>query len=443
MLILYNIALAVYRSLLWVFAFSSPKARQWQQGRRGWRKKIGAFASEVSPIWVHCASLGEFEQGRPVIESLKKQYPDAPVLLTFFSPSGYMVRNEYQYADWVYYLPLDTARNASHFIQHVNPQLAIFVKYEYWYYYLHELKSREIPSILISAHIRESSFNKLFGGFYKRVFSTYAHIFVQDEESKQVVENAYELSDVSACGDTRFDRVVQVADAMKSMDEIELFKADAFCLVAGSTWAEDEELTLEAFDLFASRAKKGELKLIIAPHQVLKEQITAILDQYEDKAILHSELFTKYTYARASSRMEANELDLQEKVSEASILIIDNYGTLNRIYYYADLVWIGGGFGSGIHNVLEAAVYGKKTLFGPNYQDFREAKALVELGAAMSIDSSRDLAEEIARGMSSPDYLRKANEAARQYVRENTGATDRIMKWIEERQIIKTKMPER
>lgn len=439
MLILYNIALAVYRSLLWIFAFSSPKARQWQKGRRGWRKKVAALKPEVQPIWVHCASLGEFEQGRPVIEALREQYPDVPIMLTFFSPSGYMVRNEYPHAEWVYYLPLDAPRNASHFIQHVNPQLAVFVKYEYWYYYLNELKSRDIPTILISAYIRENSFNKLFGRFYKGVFSTYAHIFVQDEESKQVVEEAYDIPNVTACGDTRFDRVVQVADAMKGMDEIEMFKADAFCLVAGSTWAEDEELTLEAFDLFVSRAETGQFKLIIAPHQVLKEQIVAILDQYEEKALLHSELFTQYTYAKASSRREAHELDLNERIAKACILIIDNYGTLNRIYKYADLVWIGGGFGAGIHNLLEAAVYGKKTLFGPNYQDFREAKALVELGAAKSIDTSRELAEEISRSMASPTYLAKANEAARQYVRDNTGATARVMKWIEDQQIVKAK----
>ena len=397
----------LYKTGIRIAALWNTKARQWIEGREKIFEKIGL---EIKPfnsniIWVHCSSLGEFEQGRPVIEKLRASHPNSRFLLTFFSPSGYEIRKDYKGVDWVCYLPIDSASNAKEFINMVKPQLAIFIKYDYWYYYLVECKKRKIPLLMVSAVFRsEQPFFKWYGSLYRKMLACFTHFFVQDKESAGLL-NSLGMNNVTVSGDTRFDRVVEIADGFKPIDEIEKFCGDSPVLVAGSTWPADEKIIKEAIADFPN------LKIIIAPHEIHEEHLKQ-LKQIFPESTLCSQLATR------------NSLP--------NYLIIDNIGMLSRLYHYATISYIGGGFDNGIHNTLEAAVYGKPVLFGPNYKKFKEAIGLISTGGGISVGSANELKSEIKNLLADQKKLEDVSKRSFDFVRHNKGATQIISDVIQE-----------
>ncbi|ANH83881.1 3-deoxy-D-manno-octulosonic acid transferase [Niabella ginsenosidivorans] len=411
--VIYTIFLYLYRWGISVASVFNKKARLWISGRKRLAEWLHqSFGNNNSPvIWMHCASLGEFEQGRPVLEALKQQYPGHKILLTFFSPSGYEIRKNYNQADWVGYLPLDTPANVKQFLDQVRPELALFVKYEYWYHFLHQLNRRNIPTLLISALFRENSiFLKSYGGFHRKMLGFFTHIFVQDAASKERLAHIVPDIKVTAAGDTRFDRVVQIADQFTPIPVIERFAKDKpFIIVAGSTWPEDEHLLSQYIN-----KNKRNTSLIIAPHEINKEHIDEIIKYFPD-AVLYS-----VTEQDADAALNSN------------ILIIDNIGMLSRLYYYASVAYIGGGFNkSGIHNTLEAAVFSRPVIFGPNYRKFYEAISLIKKEGAFSYSTGNELEDEIRKLKNNPAFLEICGKNAGDFVRAGTGATAIILSYIE------------
>ncbi len=358
-------------------------------------------------IWFHASSLGEFEQGRPLIEKIKAEHPEYKILLTFFSPSGYEVRKNYGGADVVCYLPFDTPYRVKKFLDLSKPVMAIFIKYEFWDNYLSELKRRNIPVYIVSAIFRkEQLFFKWYGGMYRKVLSYFTHIFVQDDASRELLSK-YGVTNVSVFGDTRFDRVQDVYKNTKQIPMVELFvnnnrSDNQLTMVAGSSWQQDEEVYLNYFN------EHPELKLIIAPHEIHKDHL------------MHIESMLKRPSIRLS---EATEKDIKGK----SCLIVDSFGLLSSIYRYGDLAYIGGGFGAGIHNVLEAAVYGIPVIFGPKYQKFKEARDLLQVGGAFSITDEKTFESKMEELSTYRDLLEAAGAAAGDFVKSNIGATNKII----------------
>lgn len=388
----------------------NKKARLWVAGRKDLTARLRhALRDNAAPvIWIHCASLGEFEQGRTILESLKKQYPGHKILLTFFSPSGYEIRKNYAHADWVFYLPLDTRRNARDFVNLVKPALTIFVKYEYWYHLLHALKDRGKPVLLISALFRENAiFFKSYGGFHRGMLRCFTHIFVQDPESKDRLSPIIPATKITVAGDTRFDRVAEIASGFEPIPAIAAFvHQHPLVLVAGSTWPDDEKKLATYL-----KSNNSKITLIIAPHEVNGDHIKEIKSLFP-AALLFSRL------------KEAPGL-------RSNVLIIDNIGMLSRLYYYADIAYIGGGFNkSGIHNTLEAAVFGKSVLFGPNYQKFAEARTLIKNGGAFSYNTNYQLIKILNKLEANRDFRQESGVKAGQFVSENTGATHIILSYI-------------
>ena len=412
MKLFYNIFIALYRIIIAFFALGNKKARAWIEGRKN---LFTDLKQKITPsdriIWMHCASAGELEQGKPVLERLKTQYPQYKYLITFFSPSGYEVGKKYKAADLIFYLPLDTKANAERFLDLVKPELVVFVKYEYWYHHLKIAAERRIPLLLVSAIFRRNQpFFKSYGAFYRNILSFYNRIFAQDNESKQLLESI-SIRHCTVSGDTRFDRVAAIAANFSELELIKRFVQDDKVFVAGSTWPDDERLLVDFYNAYS-----GKLKLIIAPHEINKTHI--------------DHLFSLFPNAIAYSQLERS-------FKETSVLIIDNVGMLSRLYRYATLTYIGGGFNkSGIHNTLEAAVWGKPVLFGPNYQKFREARDLVDRRAGFSITHADDL-KRIATGLlQNESLLQQSSTAARNYVEENIGATQKIMDYIQENRLL-------
>lgn len=405
MRLLYNLSILLYRLAIGIVSPFNPKAKKWIGGRKDIFEKLEKAIAKDAPLaWFHCASLGEFEQGRPVIEAFRKNYPQYKILVTFFSPSGYEIRKNYSGADHVFYLPIDTRANAERFISIANPRLVIFVKYEFWFNYLDILHKKNIPLYLISATFRTSQhFFRAYGGWYRKALHYYTHIFVQNKASKDILNNIG-VNQVTVSGDTRFDRVADVASEARELSLAEAFSKDAFVLVAGSTWEADEE-----FIVPLAREHK-ELKLIIAPHEISDARISSLVSETERSARV-----IKYSQADIAS------------VKAAQVLIIDNIGMLSSLYRYGQIAYIGGGFGKGIHNTLEAAAYGMPVLFGPNYQKFLEAKALVKLGGAFSIYSYDDLNNRITTLITDQKKLQHASQVSRNFVQENKGATAAIL----------------
>ena len=358
-------------------------------------------------IWFHASSLGEFEQGRPLIEKIKAEHPEYKILLTFFSPSGYEVRKNYGGADVGCYLPFDTPYRVKKFLDLSKPVMAIFIKYEFWDNYLSELKRRNIPVYIVSAIFRkEQLFFKWYGGMYRKVLSYFTHIFVQDDASRELLSK-YGVTNVSVFGDTRFDRVQDVYKNTKQVPMVDLFvnnnrSDNQLTMVAGSSWQQDEEVYLNYFN------EHPELKLIIAPHEIHKDHL------------MHIESMLKRPSIRLS---EATEKDIKGK----SCLIVDSFGLLSSIYRYGDLAYIGGGFGAGIHNVLEAAVYGIPVIFGPKYQKFKEARDLLQVGGAFSITDEKTFESKMEELSTYRDLLEAAGAAAGDFVKSNIGATNRII----------------
>lgn len=407
MIVLYSVLLRIYFILVLVASISNEKAKKWIRGRRGIFKKLRTQIPQGENIvWFHCASLGEFEQGRPVIEAYRKKYPSHKILLTFFSPSGYEIRKNYEGADYIYYLPLDTYYNAKRFINIVKPQAAIFVKYEFWYFYLQALRRNSIPTYVISAIFRPNqAFFRWYGGMFRKMLKGYKQLFVQNQSSSDLL-STIGVSNVTISGDTRFDRVAAIAENVKQLPIVESFVGDSFALIAGSTWPDDEQLLAQLVN------EVSDLKIVIAPHEIGESHIQEILGRLEGKNVV------RYTQADAIS------------VQDAQVLIVDTIGILSSVYRFGKIAYIGGGFGVGIHNTLEAATFGLPIVFGPNYQKFQEAKDLVALGGAFSIQNYNQLNEVICRLMKNTLTLDGASQVSGRYIAENVGATAKIMQHL-------------
>ena len=406
MQLIYNIGIYIYLILVRIASPFNRKAKLWVSGRKGWYQEL---ESKIDPagryIWVHCASLGEFEQGRPVIEAIKKKDSGYKIILTFFSPSGYEIRKKYDQADIIFYLPSDRRRNAERFIRLVNPEKVIFVKYEFWYNYISVLAERAIPLYIISAIFRQDQyFFKWYGVFFRRLLNKIKGFYVQDRLSADVLGNAG-LSNVIVAGDTRFDRVAEIAGNARQINEIELFRGEEKVILAGSTWKGDEEIIARYIN-----THPGRMKWIIAPHEVGNENIERIEKLLKVKSLRFSQ-FSK------------------EKC-DARVLIIDNIGMLSSAYRYAYLAVIGGGFGRGIHNILEAACWNVPVLFGPNHMKFREAVELKEKGGGRSFKNYSEFEVILNEFLDDEPVYKKASEAAGKYVRENAGATHKIVTGI-------------
>jgi 3-deoxy-D-manno-octulosonic-acid transferase len=356
-------------------------------------------------IWFHAASLGEFEQGRPLIEKIRERYPEYKILLTFFSPSGYEVRKNYKGADIVCYLPLDKPRNVNKFLDIIQPCMAFFIKYEFWKNYLDELHKRNIPVYSISSIFRkEQIFFKWYGGTYRKVLANFDQLFVQNETSKRFLSKIG-INKVTVVGDTRFDRVLEIRQEAKDLPLVEAFKGNSMTIVAGSSWQPDEDLFIEYFNTHP------DIKLIIAPHVIDENHLVEIISKL------------KRPYVRYSKANEQN-------VRNADCLIIDGFGLLSSIYRYGEIAYVGGGFGVGIHNILEAAVYGIPVIFGPKYQKFMEAKQLLEENGAFSIKNYEELSQLLDKMISDTEYLKEVGANADNYVSKNLGASEKILDQI-------------
>jgi len=402
----YDIAVYAYRAGISAVAPFNRKASSWVNGRKGLfddLRKGFENRDNTKTIWFHCASLGEFEQGRPVIEAFREKRPGWTILVTFFSPSGYTIRKGYEGADIVSYLPMDTPANARKFLDIVNPSIAVFIKYEFWYNYMSELYKRDIPFVYFSTIFREGQhFFKWYGGWFRKKLALAEHIFVQDERSNELLEKSG-MKKVRIAGDTRFDRVRAIADKAVPYPMVEKFRDGRKLLLAGSTWPRDEELIAETIYNI-----KG-LKVIIAPHETDSNHIGDIERKFSGLAVT-----------------KLSTLGNEKDPARPDVLIIDSIGHLMHLYRYCDIAYIGGGFGAGIHNILEAATFGKPVIFGPNYQKFREARELISLGGAFTVDNTGELSELAAKMLNDDDLREKASAVAEKYVTENTGATGRI-----------------
>lgn len=401
MLLLYTIGIKLYSSIIWIFSFFNQKAALFIAGRKHIFNHIAEKVNSGDEnIWFHFASLGEFEQGRPVLEKLKELHPQKKIIITFFSPSGYEIRKNYALADGIFYLPIDGRKNAKRFVELVNPEIAIFTKYEFWYYYFKELDKKNIPLFIISGIFRKDQiFFKGYGSFYRGILKCVTHFFVQNQESNLLLKSIG-LENVTTSGDTRFDRVSENAENPKKLPEIGLFCGDSPILICGSTWPDDEKL------LAGLPAKYPDWKFIIAPHEVHESHIISIGTLFQSA--------TKFS-----------EFKLNGK-SNSSVLIIDNIGMLSALYQYGKIAYIGGGFGAGIHNTLEAAAFGLPVIFGPKFNKFQEAKDLIEIGAAKSISNAAELINAF-------EYFNEnkgSSPAAKKYVKVKKGATEIILESI-------------
>ena len=403
---IYNLTMYILELGIKLAALFSDKPAKMVKGHREvfdlLKSKIDRNAQY---IWFHAASLGEFEQGRPLIERIRKEYPQYKILQTFFSPSGYEVRKNYDGADIVCYLPIDTPANAKKFIELVNPCMVFFVKYEFWHNYLNALYQKGIPTYSVSSIFRPNQiFFRWYGKSYQQVLKTFAHLFVQNEESKQLLAGIG-VKNTTVVGDTRFDRVLDICAAAKQLPLVQKFKGDALTFVAGSSWGPDEDIFIKYFNAHP------EMKLIIAPHVVNDGHLKEIESKLQRSSI-------RYTQAT------------EENVGKADCLIIDCYGLLSSIYRYGEISYIGGGFGVGIHNVLEAAVYGIPVIFGPNNKKFREAQHLLANKGGFEIHSYDDFEQLMNKFLTDEAYLKQSGKAAGDYVKGNAGAMELILKNI-------------
>ncbi|MFO7668198.1 MAG: glycosyltransferase N-terminal domain-containing protein [Bacteroidales bacterium] len=406
MRIFYDIGIGLYYLAALMISPWNRKAKQWIGGRRGWRKPLEkAFQPGDRVVWVHCASLGEFEQGRPVIETLKERCPDQKILLSFFSPSGYEKRKDYPLADHVMYLPLDTARNARKLIDSLSLEMVLFIKYEFWFHFLTRLGKKGVPVYLVSGIFRpDQVFFRWYGGWYRRFLDTFTHIFVQQEPSLRLLKE-HGFDRVSVAGDTRFDRVMQLAQSGYSNPAMESFAAHARVIVAGSTWEPDEQLLEEAYHELPL-----DLKWIIAPHELSAGHLEKLQKRFPG-----SILFT---------------LSGSEIPPETRVVIVDTIGHLSQLYRYGTLAYIGGGFGKGIHNILEAATFGLPVLFGPNFRKFSEAVELSERGGAFIVSGRTELLSTVHQQLGNPNLLKTTSEIASNYVSERLGATSKIVQKV-------------
>ncbi len=408
MLFLYNLVVLLATQIVKLLAFFSPKMKLFVNGRK---TVFTTLKSKILPtdqtIWFHAASLGEFEQGLPVMERIKKQFPNHKIIVTFFSPSGYEVRKNNSIADVTVYLPLDTQSNAKQFVDLVHPELVFFIKYEFWPNYLNELKIRNIKTYLISGIFRENqAFFKWYGGFYRKALLAFDYFFVQNDSSKKLIQSIG-FNNVKISGDTRFDRVVSILERDNSLDFIEQFKDNKTTIVVGSSWPKDENFLVNYINNSADN-----VKFIIAPHNIKSEQIQELKNSITKKTILFSD----------KNNQNANEFQ---------VFIIDTIGILTKIYSYADIAYVGGGFGNpGVHNILEPATFGVPIVIGPNYSHFAEATALVNSNGCLSITNQNQLNEAFDVLLNNDDERYEKGHICATFVQMNKGATDVIMKHI-------------
>ena len=416
-IVIYNIFLLFYRIGISVASLWDPKAGKWVKGRKNILQKIQtAIPKADSIIWFHCSSLGEFEQGKPILERIRKQYGKYKILVTFFSPSGLEPIKNHESLDHIFYLPMDSKENAKRFLDLVNPSLVIFVKYEFWYYYLQAIKKRNIPLLLVSSVFRkEQPFFKWYGVLHRKMLSFFTHIFVQNDGSKKLLSEIGLKEKTSVCGDTRFDRVMQIAANPEVNPAIDAFVGENKLMVAGSTWNDDEEMIAQVM----SDLNDSSLKLIIAPHEIDAKHLKEIRKLFPD-SIYYSE-FQKTVYEMKSK----------------TVLIIDNIGLLSRLYGYSYLSYVGGGFtNDGVHNVPEAAVYGKPVMFGPNFQKYSEAIELIEAGGGLSVGSAEEMKKQVSILLTDQEVYGERSEASRNYVMKKTGAVEKIMQYIQENRLL-------
>jgi 3-deoxy-D-manno-octulosonic-acid transferase len=406
---LYRFALFLYLQSIRIAAFFNEKAARWIDGRIGWEEQMRMKMSDWKDpvVWMHCASLGEFEQGRTVLEEIRKEYPQYKTVLTFFSPSGYEVLKNTKLADAVFYLPPDSPANSKLFIDILKPCMAIFVKYEFWHYYALQLHQRKIPFYCVSAIFRPSQvFFSPIGAFFKKMLLRYNHIFVQDQDSLSLLYK-HGITKVTVAGDTRFDRVWQNRENPSDLPLLETFcSQDQQVMVAGSTWPQDEHLLFEALKAV------NDLRVVIAPHELNASHLEEIAHRFGSMAVF---------YSKADEHSAANK----------RVLVIDNIGMLSRLYRFGQFTYVGGGFGAGIHNTLEAAVYGKPVIFGPRYDKFREAKALVKNRIGYPFTKSSELIRIVRKFQSDPASLRQISDVAERYMQQQRGATGIIMSHIQ------------
>jgi 3-deoxy-D-manno-octulosonic-acid transferase len=409
---LYNLVVFLYGVVIRIASLNNPKAKLWVSGRKNWRlsleEKISRIKNEKK-IWVHCASLGEFEQGRPLIEAIRKKYPHYKFVLTFFSPSGFEASKNYQHAEVIAYLPLDTKRNARDFMTIVKPHMAIFIKYEFWINFLNELKSSQTPSYLVSAVFKDHHpFFKWYGNIFIRSLEAFKILFVQEAHSKDLL-GKIGYKNVEICGDTRFDRVREIKGLAESIPEIEKFKGSHKIILGGSTWPEDEGLLLEAF----KKLNDPGAKLILAPHEINKSSIDALKLELK-KAELSYCLFTE-------------GVDINCKV-----LILNTIGILSRAYAYANTSYVGGGFNDGIHNILEPAVYFIPVAFyGHDFQKFNEAVDLVNLQATTNVSSAEELQQDWRKQLNDPSEIERISQVLQQYFNSKGNVTAKVMSAID------------
>jgi len=408
---LYNSSIAIASLLLSLIAVFNQKIKLFVDGRKETFVKLSVLATEKNTVWVHAASLGEFEQGRPIIEKIKAQYPQYKIVLTFFSPSGYEIQKEYELADVVCYLPLDSKKNAAKFLELVQPKVAIFIKYELWPNFLKELQKRKISTLLVSGIFRkEQIFFKSYGRWMRKSLATFDHFFVQDDASKQLLKTI-QLENVTVSGDTRFDRVSAILQQDNHLDFVSQFKNNNYTVVAGSTWKEDEALLVNYINEVAS----DDEKFIIAPHNINQKEIEALKKAIAKKTVLFSE-------------MEA------ENLSEAQVLIIDTIGLLTKIYASGDAAYVGGGLTkSGLHNVLEPATFGLPIVIGPTYKKYKEVVDLVALKGCKVIADQVQFSAIFTRLKADVSYREKTGQINKKYIQENIGATGVIMKYVHEK----------
>ena len=422
-IIFYHVFLFLYKTGIRLISPWNGKAKLWLEGRRGLFEGMAAALpgdwGSAPVVWMHCASLGEFEQGRPVLEELRRNLSNCRIVLSFFSPSGYTTKKDYSGADHVFYLPLDSRANARQFIDLVRPTLVLWVKYDYWYYFLAELKKRNIPTLLVSGVFRpDQPFFRWYGRLHRYMLECFTHLFVQTEVSRELLRKLRLVDQVSVSGDTRFDRVIEIAEAGEPLPLISTFCGNRTVIVAGSTWEEDEE----ELDHYANT--HPELRFIIAPHEIGEDRISEVEGLF-----------------RHSIRFSVWEKGVPPPVSgswpEPNVLIIDNIGMLSRLYRYATITYVGGGFGDdGVHNVLEAAVYGKPVVFGPVIEKYIEAVELTDSGGGLIIDSALEAEKVFDRLLANPEECREIGEASLAYVHSKKGATQKIVGYITEKRLV-------
>lgn len=402
---MYNIVIYIYLIGVAIASCFNKKVKKMWAGER---QALKVLREKVDPnaryIWFHAASLGEFEQGRPLMEHLRKTHPEYKILLTFFSPSGYEVRKNYEGADIICYLPLDTIRNARRFLRAIKPVMAFFIKYEFWYNYLHILQHRGVPTYSVSSIFRpDQIFFQWYGKGYGRVLKCFTHFFVQNIESKNLLAKL-DIHDVEVVGDTRFDRVLQIKEASKQLPIVEKFTENTSkVFIAGSSWLPDEEVFLKYFNLHK------DWKLIVAPHVIGEDHLAQIFELLKGRRVV------RYT--------EATE----ENVKDAEVLIIDCFGLLSSIYHYGTISYVGGGFGVGIHNVLEAAVWDIPVIFGPNNKRFQEAQGLIMAGGGFEINDYQSFRDLMLRFETDEMFLQTSKKHAGEFVKGRAGATEKIM----------------